>query len=372
MTRKNRDLASVLLSLALLVGCGEDTPAEEPTPTPAEEEPEAAPTPLREVVGEHFTTLEPAADIDRGKVMLGRALFHDRRLSGDETLSCATCHSLDHGGAEPRRVSTGIRGQQGPINSPTVLNAVHNFRQFWDGRAADLREQAAGPVTNPIEMGGDWEVILERLRGDEELVAQFTAAYGEDSVSQENIIDAIARYEEFLVTPAAFDRWLGGEDDALNEQQQRGLRTFVEMGCTTCHRGVNLGGDSYQRMGLVNNYFERRGGDVLEADLGRFNQTQEENDRHMFKVPTLRNIEQTSPYFHDGSEAELSGAVRTMGWAQLGRDLTDEQVGDIVAFLGALTGELPEDAALPGADEAPADDPSEDSAEDSAEGATAN
>jgi cytochrome c peroxidase len=197
-------------------------------------------------------------------------------------------------------------------------------------------------------MDGDWPTILERLNADEEVVRGFTEAYGEDGLTQDNVLDAIVQYESYLVTPAAFDRWMRGDEDAMTEQQQRGLRTFVETGCTSCHRGRNIGGTMYQRMGLVHDYFARRGGEVTEADLGRFNVTGEEGDRHKFKVPTLRNVTRTAPYFHDGSEQELAGAVRTMAYVQLDQELSDEQVADIVAFLGALEGELPADAGPPG------------------------
>ncbi|MGE0790954.1 MAG: cytochrome-c peroxidase [Sandaracinaceae bacterium] len=348
------------LALVVLAGCGgEDSSSSSPTPTP-EPEPAAPPRPLREVIGDTFEALPADLDLNMDKVLLGRALFFDRRLSGDETVSCSSCHMLTHGGAEPRRVSTGIRGQQGPINAPTVLNSAYNFRQFWDGRAADLLEQAGGPVTNPLEMGAEWPTILERLNGDPALVAQFDAVFPEGGgVNQANVLDAIVEYERSLVTPSAFDRWLGGDDAALSEQQQRGLRMFVDTGCTTCHRGRNLGGTMYQRMGLVNDYFARRGGTLSDADHGRFNVTHAEEDQHRFKVPTLRNIELTPPYFHDGSEQELAGAVRTMAYVQLGRELEDAQVDDIVAFLGSLTGELPSHAALPGADGPAADAPAE-------------
>jgi len=337
--------------LLVLSGCGSES--SDPAPETPDETPEEpiveAPRPLREVVGEDTFEALPTAELDGPKVLLGRALFHDRRLSGDESVSCSTCHMLSHGGAEPRATSVGIQGQVGPINSPTVINAEHNFRQFWDGRAADLLEQAAGPVTNPIEMGGEWPTILERLNDDDAFVSQMQASYGDGPVTQANVLDAIVQYERSLSTPGDFDRWLGGADDALDEQEQRGLRAFVEIGCTTCHRGINLGGTMYQRMGLVTNYFERRGGRVTEADLGRFNVTEEETDRHMFKVPTLRNIENTGPYFHDGSEADLANAVRTMATVQLGQELEESQVSDLVAFLRTLTGELPDGAALPSA-----------------------
>lgn len=349
--------ALLVISLALAGACGDDsssststTSGSSPTPEPAV----VVPRPLREVVGDVFEALPAEVSVNREKMLLGRRLFHDTRLSGDETVSCATCHSMATGGAEPRATSTGIRGQVGPINAPTVLNATFNFVQFWDGRAADLLEQAAGPVTNPIEMGGDWAQILPRLRADADYARDFAAVYGEAGVTQANVLDAIVEYERFLVTPSRFDRWLGGDDPALTEDEQRGLRLFVTTGCTTCHSGRNVGGDSYQKMGLVNDYFERRGGRVTEADLGRFNVTQDEADRHKFKVPTLRNVALTGPYFHDGSERELAGAVRTMAYVQLGRELSDTDTNAIVAFLRALTGEIPADAHLPGTEGAAA------------------
>lgn len=328
-------------------------------PTTEPEAPPPPPRPLREVVGNLFEAVPASVEVNRDKMLLGRRLFHDTALSGDNTVSCATCHSLSHGGAEPRPTSTGIRGQVGPINAPTVLNATFNFVQFWDGRAADLLEQAAGPVTNPIEMGGDWPTILTRLRADAEYGRTFEAVYGASGVTQANVLDAIVEYERSLVTPSRFDRWLGGEDDALTEEEQRGLRAFVDTGCATCHRGRNLGGDSYQRMGLVHNYFERRGGRVTEADLGRFNITQAEADRHSFKVPTLRNVADTGPCFHDGSERELAGAVRTMAHVQLGRELDAAAVGSIVSFLRSLSGELPPDARLPGTEPAEGEAPAQ-------------
>lgn len=336
-------LAGVVLS----AGCGDgETSSATPGETPERDEarPERS---LREVVGEDLFEALPPVEVDNDEMLIGRALFHDRRLSGDESISCSTCHLLSHGGAEPRAVSIGVRGATGPINAPTVLNARYNFRQFWDGRAADLLEQAAGPVTNPIEMDGEWDTILERLRDDDELVLRMTEAYGDSPITQANVLAAIVTYERYLVTPSRFDGWLGGDDDALSEEQQRGLRAFVETGCTTCHRGRNVGGTMYQRMGLVHDYFERRGGRVTEADLGRFNATEEEEDRHFFKVPTLRNVEHTAPYFHDGSEPDLAGAVRTMAYVQLGRELDDARAADIVAFLRSLSGELPEDARPP-------------------------
>lgn len=348
--RFDTKLLPVVGLAALLGACGgKDESSATSTETTAQAEP-AAPRSLREIAGDTWEPLPTEVEVNREKMLLGRSLFHDTRLSGDNTISCATCHSLSAGGAEPRATSTGIRGQIGPINSPTVLNSAFNFVQFWDGRAADLREQASGPVTNPVEMGAEWPEVLERLGKDEEYVASFQAIYGDAEITEERVVDALAEYESFLVTPSRFDQWLRGEDDALNEEEKKGLRLFVETGCTTCHNGRNLGGNSYQRMGLVHNYFEERGGRITEADLGRYNVTKDEADRHKFKVPTLRNVELTAPYFHDGSVRDLDEAVRSMGRLQLGRELSDADTSSIVAFLRSLTGEIPAEAFPPGAE----------------------
>lgn len=333
--------------LALVIGCS-DCNDEETAETEETVETETPEAPVEEPI-----QALPAVQTNMDKVVLGRRLYFDPILSGDGTISCATCHSLDHGGAEPRAVSTGINSQSGPINSPTVLNAGFNFRQFWDGRAADLREQAEGPVENPLEMGTTFAEAIERIRGDEWYVERFGALYGGE-ITKENITDAIAEYERSLVTPSPVDAFLNGDESALNEQQQRGYATFKEVGCASCHMGVNVGGTMYQKMGVVEDYFALRGGELTEADQGRFAQTQSDSDRHFFKVPTLRNVALTPPYFHDGSQEELGEAVRIMARVQLGRRLEDAQIADIVAFLEALTGELPEHARIP-EDEMPPD-----------------
>jgi cytochrome c peroxidase len=263
-----------------------------------------------------------------------------------------SCHSLDHGGAEAKRTSTGIRGQVGPINAPTVLNAGLNFRQFWDGRAADLAEQAAGPVANPIEMGATWEQVVANLSGDESYRTTFAALYP-DGITQANVTNAIAEYERYLVTPSPFDRYLRGEHDAIPELARKGYETFKSIGCTSCHTGRNVGGTMYQKMGLVRDYFADRG-NPTDADLGRFNVTHAEADRHFFKVPSLRNVALTAPYLHDGSRQTLEEVVQVMGRYQLGRELTDAQVREIVAFLSTLTGELPEHARPEATEAAPA------------------
>ena len=281
------------------------------------------------------------------KVALGRKLFFDTRLSGDGTLSCASCHSFDHGGAEPRTTSLGIAGAVGPINSPTVLNAALNFAQFWDGRASDLREQARGPVTNPIEMGSSFDRVIAALTANDSYAADFRALYA-DGITEWNIVDAIAEYESALITPARFDDFLRGDETALSADERAGYDLFTTVGCSSCHRGPNLGGMTYQRLGVVREYFgPDLGRPLTAADNGRFNVTGKESDRHRFKVPTLRNVALTAPYLHDGSRTTLAEAVVVMGRFQHGRELNAEQVRLLVAFLGALTGELPEITRMP-------------------------
>ena len=335
-------LLALALPLPALVGCGscEDdgsTESAEGTAEPAEP---------AEPALEPLLALPESVEFDEAKMVLGRALYFDTRLSGDNTISCATCHELGHGGAEPRAVSTGIGGAQGPINSPTVLNARYNLAQFWDGRAVDLQAQASGPVANPGEMGSTWEQVLEELKAVPGYAEQFGALY-DDGITEANVTDAIAEYEGTLITPSPFDAYLRGDESAISETQRRGHETFKEVGCTACHTGINIGGSMYQKMGLVRDWFGSLDREITEADAGRFNHTGEESDRHFFKVPTLRNVANSAPYFHDGSEEDLAGAVRTMGTYQLGVELSDAQVGDIVAFLESLTGELPAHAALP-------------------------
>jgi cytochrome c peroxidase len=327
-----------LILLAALAGAG---CTKKEAPAPAAEETAAVEKEKPSVAAvEPLTPLPSSVDVNMDKVLLGRSLFHDTALSGDGTVSCATCHMLEHGGAEPRKTSTGIRGQVGPINSPTVLNAGYNFVQFWDGRAKDLQDQAAGPVENPIEMGAKWDNVVERLKKNADYTAAFAKLY-DDGITKDNTTDAIAEYEKSLITPSRFDKFLSGDETAITNAEKKGYATFKEAGCTACHAGIAVGGTMFQKMGLVNDYFKDRGTPVTEADLGRFNVTKNAADKHFFKVPTLRNVELTSPYLHDGSRATLEETVKVMGKYQLGKDLTDAQTNSIVTFLKALTGELP-------------------------------
>jgi cytochrome c peroxidase len=277
-------------------------------------------------------------EFDVPRAALGRALFHDTRLSSDESVSCATCHDLAKGGTDQIRYSIGVGGAEGGINSPTVYNSGYQFMQFWDGRAADLQEQAAGPVTNPIEMAADWETVVSRLNADKQFSRAFLAAYPE-GISQETVTNAIAEFERTLITPnSPFDLYLMGQADALTADQKHGYELFTGYGCTNCHVGPALGGQSFEKMGLKGDYVGDRG-DPTPADYGRFSVTADEADRGKFKVPTLRNIALTYPYLHDGSTSDLAEVVRIMGQYQLGRDISDDDAALVVEFLGSLTGE---------------------------------
>ncbi|CAI3923741.1 cytochrome c peroxidase [Commensalibacter papalotli (ex Botero et al. 2024)] len=279
--------------------------------------------------------------VDPKLVVLGKELFFEKRLSGDNTLSCASCHDLQKGGVDGLVTATGIFGQKGPINVPTVYNSVFNHSQFWDGRAADLEEQAAGPVMNPLEMGSKtWEDVINKLRQEPSYEKRFEEAFGTPVIDKQRITDAIGAYEKTLITPdSPFDMYLKGVDGAINAQAKRGYELFKENGCASCHNGVALGGAAYEELGLQKDYFADRGGKLTDADMGRFNVTHKDMDKHSFKVPLLRNIALTGPYFHDGSVKTLKEAVEKMLKYQTPyHKLTDQEVDDIVAFLKTLTG----------------------------------
>ena len=293
-----------------------------------------------ERAGEPIRPIIPSQDIDERKADLGFALFHDTRLSVDNTVSCASCHALDMGGVDNHQYSHGVEERLGGVNAPTVYNAVYNFVQFWDGRAKTLAEQAAGPPLNPVEMASEsFDEIIAKLQQDENYVKLFAELYPE-GITEATITNAIEEFERTLVTPnSQFDKWLLGDDNALTAQELRGYELFKEYSCATCHTGVNLGGESYELMGLRRHYFEERGLELTEEDNGRYKQTQDERDRHRFKVPGLRNVELTWPYYHDGSRLTMDDAVRDMALYQCDVELAEGEVQDIVAFLRTLTGE---------------------------------
>jgi cytochrome c peroxidase len=290
--------------------------------------------------GEPIQPLPRSLDLDPRKVALGERLFRDPWLSRDGTVACASCHSLALGGADGRRTAVGIDGKPGELNTPTVLNSGLSFRQFWDGRVRTLEEQVDGPLKSPVEMGSNWELVIGRLAADEAYSRAFATLYPE-GLSDAAVRDAIATFERSLITPnARFDRHLRGEQGVLTVEERTGYELFKSYGCVGCHQGVGIGGNMYQRLGIVRDYFAERG-DLTRADLGRFNVTGREVDRHVFKVPSLRNVALTAPYFHDGSAATLEDAIRVMARFQLGREVPDADVTLLAAFLHSLTGDAP-------------------------------
>nr|WP_243479982.1 cytochrome-c peroxidase [Orrella daihaiensis] len=280
--------------------------------------------------------IQPAKVSDPQLVKLGAMLFFDPRLSKSGFISCNSCHNLSRGGSDNLKTSIGDKWQEGPINSPTVLNSSLNVAQFWDGRAADLKEQAGGPIANPGEMAFTHELAVEMLQSVPGYTVEFRKAFGTDKINIDMVTDAIAAFEETLVTPhSKFDKWLAGDDDALTPTELRGWDLFKTSGCVACHNGAALGGNSFQKMGLVEPYH------TTAAAEGRSAVTGKDADRFNFKVPTLRNVELTYPYFHDGGADTLVEAVDIMGRLQLGKKFTPDENAAIVAFLKTLTGEQP-------------------------------
>jgi cytochrome c peroxidase len=285
------------------------------------------------------------------KVELGRLLYLDPRFSSTGTISCNSCHNVMLGGEDNRAVSMGVHGQTGGRSAPTVWNSGFSSSQFWDGRAATLEEQAKGPVTNPIEMGmNELEEAMDRVRDIPGYRPYFERAFpGKDPMTVDNAAKAVAAYERTLITPdSAYDRYVKGDKQAMSGQQVRGMKSFADAGCTACHSGPAFNGPVmapgtgfFMKFPTFadNDYVKKY---QLTDDTGRFTVTSEEADRFMWKVPTLRNIALTAPYFHNGAVGTLDEAVRVMARVQLNKDLNDEQVADIEAFLSALTGEFPE------------------------------
>jgi cytochrome c peroxidase len=304
----------------------------------APSEKESAPAQHREALDREPLSPVPAvADLDPRLVALGRTLFDEKQLSSDGTIACSSCHDLAHGGDDGRKRSRGVNGGIGAVNAPTVYNAALNFVLFWDGRAKTLEEQINGPVTHPLEMNSAWEDVVAKLRGNPEYARRFAEIFV-DGVTPDNVRTAIASFERTLLTPnSPFDRWLHGDAAALSAEEQEGYATFKSVGCIACHQGANVGGNMFQRFGVLGDYFKDRG-NVSEADYGRFNVTHNEADRFVFRVPSLRNVEHTAPYFHDGSAPTLQRAIQVMATYQLGRSLSDRQVEVIEAFLKSLSG----------------------------------
>ena len=288
---------------------------------------------------EPIQPIDAPTDLDLKKVDLGRSLFNDPRLSHNNHVSCASCHDLKTGGTDRKARSIGLNDAVGVINAPTVFNSGFNFSQFWDGRADTLEKQIDGPVQSKIEMGSTWPEVIGKLKSSPEYVLTFHQAYGGD-IRSDQVKASIAEFERSLSTPdSRFDRYLRRDSNALAAGERQGYELFKSFGCVSCHQGVNVGGNMYQKLGIMAPYFTDRG-HIESADLGRFNVTGDPRDMYMFKVPGLRNVALTPPYFHDGSAATLEDAVRIMAKYQLGRRLTDQEIELIVEFLKTLTGEL--------------------------------
>ncbi len=329
-------LSLIVIAVAALVVATSFFPEE-----PDVEVEQTATQTIEKPVKEYTGPIIPISDnieLDQAKVALGALLFSDPILSNDRTVSCATCHRLDLGGSNGLPMSVGISGGIQQINVPTVFNSGLNFVQFWDGRVKTLEEQVSGPIENPLEMGSSWSEVIARIKTHAIYPDKFAASYPE-GINEASISHAIAEFERSLITPnSAFDRHLKGEPNALSKDQVAGFQLFKELGCVRCHQGQGVGGNMFQRMGAKKDYFANRD-DLNVHDMGRFNVTGDEFDRHRFKVPSLRNVALTAPYFHDGSAATLEDAVQTMVNYQLGRRLQPEEERLLVSFLNSLTGE---------------------------------
>ncbi len=301
-----------------------------------------------EAIPAELTAIKQTEDAPEGipltteKIELGKTLFFDPRMSRSGLISCQTCHNVGLGGVDGLPTSVGHGWQKGPRNAPTMLNAIFNAAQFWDGRAPDLAEQAKGPVQASVEMSNTPDEVVRTLNSMPAYVEAFRAAFPDERepVSFDNFAAAIEQFEATLITPdSAFDRFLNGDDSAMTEQEKRGLQAFMDTGCTACHYGRNIGGQDYYPFGLV----AKPGAEVLPVgDTGRFEVTKTVNDEYVFRAAPLRNVALTAPYFHSGVVWDLKEAVQIMSSSQLGTELAPEQVDDIVAFLHAVTGEQPQ------------------------------
>ena len=341
--KKMSIIASIVLFVIILAACGDKDDAKLQVEKDQKDE-------LLERAQGLFAVLPAKAEnpenpLTEEKIALGKKLYYDTALSKDGNNSCNSCHNLSTYGVDNLKTSPGDKGEFGNRNSPTVLNAAFHTTQFWDGRAKDVEEQATGPIVNPVEMAiPSPDFIVNKLNKNDEYVELFAKVFPEDKITFENIGKAIAAFERTLITPSDFDEYLAGEVTALTEKEKEGLKTFMDAGCITCHNGAQLGGNMFQKFGVHKPYWEATGSEVV--DEGKFEVTSNETDKYFFKVPGLRNIEKTWPYFHDGSVESLEEAVAIMAEVQLNKQLTDEEIENITAFLKTLTGEVPGEALM--------------------------
>lgn len=317
------NLAWFALLPAILLVCHNSVSAEEPI-VPALSEP-IQPIPVD-------------SSLDPDKVALGSLLFNDTRLSKDNSLSCASCHQLESGGDDGMMTGISLDGSSHVVNTPTIFNVRFNFRQQWDGAALSLEQQVDHVLHNHMEAGSNWNELLAKLNRDSALVDKFENIY-KDGISMENYLDALIEFEKSLVTPnSKFDQYLLGKLEALTDDEKKGYLRFKELGCISCHQGVNIGGNLFQKFGIFYDYLAERG-EIINADYGRINVTNREVDMHVFKVPTLRNIELTAPYLHDGKAETLEQVIAIMGKTQIGKTISHEDVELLAKFLKTLTGE---------------------------------
>ncbi len=334
--RKSSPATCSLFALTVLAACG-GPPA---PPAPAKEDPAK----ISQADLSVFAPMPPIVNAAGGAasdavIDLGRMLYYEKRLSKSQELSCNSCHDLAAFGVDGQPTSDGHKGQKGDRNAPTVYNAAGHVAQFWDGRAPDVETQAKGPVLNPVEMAMPSEhMVIATLQSMPEYVEAFKKAFPNEAkpMTYDNVGKAIGAFERKLVTPSRWDAFLNGDEGALTAEEKAGLKMFMTAGCQSCHNGALMGGNSFQKLGAVKSF-------PRTEDPGRYKVTKVEADREVFKVPSLRNIDKTGPYFHDGKTSSLDAAVRDMGEYQLGKKLSDQEAGQIVVFLRTLTGQLPTD-----------------------------
>lgn len=347
---KTRNLLFIILVIAIVAACNQKTNQQ------AEElQSDAMSQADKDLMAKAQALFKPLPQIAENKdnpittekYELGKALYYDKRLSKDENISCNSCHNLETFGVDNLATSPGDEGGTGDRNSPTVLNAALHFVQFWDGRSKDVEEQAGGPILNPVEMAiPNEEFLIERLSDIEEYQIMYAEAFPGEAMplSYINTQKAIAVFERTLLTPSPFDDYLNGDAMALNAQQKKGLTAFMDVGCITCHMGVLLGGNMYHKFGIYDEYWEHTKSETIDQGLAGV--SGDSTQKFMFKVPSLRNIDKTFPYYHDGSVEDLNEAIQIMAVTQLNKELTDEQIADMGAFLESLTGTVPEKALL--------------------------
>jgi len=329
--RAPRTWAAASVVLLLAGACGPGRPA--PLAALPREAPEAS---APDAYGP-IAPIPAPGPLAPARAELGRRLFHDVRLSHDDSLSCAGCHPLDRAGVDHQVRAIGIAGARGERNTPTVFNAALNFRQFWDGRAASLESQIDGPIANPSELGSSWDEVTAKLRQDPTYVRAFAAVYA-SPITPAAVRDAIATFERTLVYRGSrFDRFLEGDATALSSEERAGYQLFQRLGCASCHQGANVGGNMFERLGAIRDFFAERGA-PSESDLGRFNVTGRDDDRFVFRVPSLRLVSRTAPYLHDGSVPTLAETIVVMASYQLGRHLPAADVHSIELFLDSLAG----------------------------------